>query len=62
MILYYAMKFIKKQKLSKKVKKMVLIIGDSGESYLSHAYNNNWMTEKKLLDKKITKELKEFYI
>lgn len=62
MMLYYAMKFIKKSKVSKKIKKMVLIIGDSGESYLSHAYNDNWMNEKKLLDPKVSKELKEFYI
>ena len=62
MILYYAMKFIKKETLSKKIKKMVLIIGDSGESYLTHAFNDEWMKEKELLDEKIVQELKDFYI
>lgn len=62
MALYYAMKFIKKEPPSKKKKKMVLIIGDSGESYLTHAFDDNWMKEKKLLDKKVTKELQDFYI
>lgn len=62
MILYYAMKFIKNEPISKKIKKMVLIIGDSGESYLSHAYNDNWMIERELLDEQISKELSEFYI
>jgi len=62
MVLYYAMKFIKKSPISKKIKKIVLIIGDNGESYLSHAFNDKWMREKKLLDPKITEELKKFYI
>jgi cystathionine beta-synthase len=62
MVLYYAMKFIKEKLISKKIKKMVLIIGDSGESYLTHAFNDDWMTEKKLLDEKIKKELIKFYI
>ena len=62
MVLYYAMKFIKKNPASKKIKKMVLIIGDNGESYLSHAFNDNWMIENELLDESITKELTEFYI
>lgn len=62
MILYYAMKFIKKNSISQKIKKMVLIIGDSGESYLSHAFNENWMIQKELLDQNITQELIDFYI
>ena len=62
MVLYYAMKFIKKQPISKKIKKLVLIIGDSGESYLSHAFNDNWMIEKELLDEHVSRELSEFYI
>jgi len=62
MVLYYAMKFIKGEPVSKKTKKMALIIGDSGESYLSHAFDDDWMTKNKLLDKKITKELIDFYI
>jgi cystathionine beta-synthase len=62
MVLYYAMKFIKNEPITNNIKKMVLIIGDSGESYLSHAFNDDWMIEKELLDKNITKELMEFYI
>jgi len=62
MSLYYAMKFIKNDPVTNDIKKMVLIIGDSGESYLTHAFDDNWMKEKELLDKNITKELKEFYI
>lgn len=62
MILYYAMKFIKGEPMTDKIKKMVLIIGDSGESYLTHAFNDDWMIEKELLDKNITNELSEFYI
>ncbi len=46
---------------SDKINKIVLIIGDGGESYLSHAYNDNWMIENELLDESITKELTEFY-
>ena len=62
MTLYYAMKFIKESPISEKIKKMVLIIGDSGESYLSHAYNDEWMKDKELLDENIAQELSEFYI
>jgi cystathionine beta-synthase len=62
MVLYYAMKFIKESEETGKIKKMVLIIGDSGESYLSHAFNDNWMIEKELFDQDIIKELKKFYI
>jgi len=61
MVLYYAMKFIKEKPISKKIKKMVLIVGDSGESYLSHAFNDNWMIEKELFDKQIIRELAKFY-
>ncbi len=42
MLLYYAMKFIRESKKTDEVKKMVLIIGDSGTSYLSHAFNDSW--------------------
>lgn len=62
MVLYHAMKFVKEKPISKKPKKIVLIIGDSGESYLSHAYNDSWMIEKELLDEQVSKELSEFYI
>ncbi len=62
MALYYAMKFIKESPKTDKIKKVVLIIGDSGESYLTHAFNENWMAEKELLGEQITHELAEFYI
>lgn len=62
MVLYYAMKFIKEEPVSKEIKKMVLIIGDSGESYLTHAFDDNWMKERDLLDEKTPKELSDFYI
>lgn len=62
MVLYYAMKFIKNEPVTDKIKKVVLIIGDSGESYLTHAFDDNWMIEKNLLDEKINNELREFYI
>ncbi len=62
MLLYYAMKFIKNTSLSDRVKKMVLIIGDSGESYLSHAFNDGWMIENELMDKQIIIDLSKFYL
>jgi hypothetical protein len=62
MVLYHAMKLVKGKPISDKIEKIVLIIGDSGESYLSHAYNDTWMTDNKLLDDNITKELADFYI
>jgi cystathionine beta-synthase len=62
MVLYYAMKFIKESPITEKIKKIVLIIGDSGESYLSHAFNDNWMIEKELIDEQITKNLAEFFL
>jgi cystathionine beta-synthase len=62
MILYYAMKFIKSEPTTDKIRKIVLIIGDSGESYLTHAFSNDWMIEKELLDENIIRELKNFYI
>lgn len=62
MTLYYAMKFVRENPVSEKIKKIVLIIGDSGESYLSHAFSDSWMIEKELLDENISKELSEFYI
>jgi cysteine synthase len=60
MVLYYAMKFIQNSKENSGT--MVLIIGDSGESYLSHAFSENWMIEKELLDDNVTQELSSFYI
>lgn len=62
MVLYHAMKFIKNSKKDSDIKTMVLIIGDSGESYLSHAFSENWMIEKELLDNTVTEELSSFYI
>lgn len=62
MILYYAMKYIQNSSLTKKVKKMVLIIGDSGDSYLSHAYNDVWMIKNELMDEQIMNKLSAFYI
>lgn len=62
MALYYAMKFIKNNPVSEEIKKMVLIIGDSGESYLTHAFDDDWMKERELLDEAIPKELANFYI
>lgn len=62
MTLYYAMKFIKNEPKTDEIKKIVLIIGDSGESYLTHAFDDNWMKEKGFIDESIIKELKEFYI
>ena len=41
---------------------MILIIGDSGESYLSHAFNDGWMIKNELMNKQIMNELSEFYI
>lgn len=62
MALYYAMKFIKKSSSDSKTKTMVLLIGDSGESYLTHAFSDTWMTENKLLNNTIREELASFYI
>ena len=56
------MKCVRENPDSEKIKKIVLIIGDSGESYLSHAFSDSWMIEKELLDENISKELSEFYI
>lgn len=62
MLLFYAMKFIRETTKSNIIKKMVLIIGDSGESYLSHAFNDGWMITNELLNKQIENELTEFYL
>lgn len=62
MLLYYSMKFIKDSPESEKIKKMVLIIGDSGESYLAHAFNEGWMIQNELINKQVMNELAEFYI
>lgn len=61
MLLYYTMKFIKTQPITDKKKKIVLIIGDRGESYLTHAFNENWMIENELLNTQIEKDLALFY-
>lgn len=61
MILYYAMKYIQKSPKNKKSKTMVLLIGDSGESYLTHAFSDTWMKKNKLLADKVVKELSLFY-
>jgi cysteine synthase len=62
MLLYYAMKYIQEQKETDDIKEMVLIIGDSGESYLSHAFNDAWMIENELMDKQVENDLNEFYL
>lgn len=62
MVLYYAMKFIQESPKNSEVKTAVLIIGDSGESYLTHAFSDTWMIEKELLNNNINKELSSFYI
>lgn len=62
MLLYYSMKFIKDTPKSNRIKKMILIIGDSGESYLSHAYNDGWMIQNELINKQIMNDLAEFYL
>jgi cysteine synthase len=62
MTLYYAMKFIQNNPQDSKNKTMVLMIGDSGESYLTHAFSDTWMIKNELLDDAITEELSSFYI
>lgn len=62
MVLYYAMKFIQNTPQNSGIKKMVLIIGDSGESYLTHAFSDTWMIENELLDNTVTDKLSSFYI
>ncbi|MCB0732325.1 MAG: cysteine synthase family protein [Ignavibacteriae bacterium] len=62
MLLYYSMKYIKDTPKSNEIKKMVLIIGDSGESYLAHAFNDGWMIKNELINKQIINDLSEFYI
>lgn len=62
MVLYYAMKYIKNSPQNKENKNMVLLIGDSGESYLTHAFSDTWMIKNKLLDEEVTDELSAFYI
>lgn len=62
MTLYYAMKFIKSTPISPEIKKMVLIVGDSGESYLSHAFNDSWMIKNELMDQQVISDLSKFYI
>ena len=62
MVLYYAMKFIQNSREDSDIKKMVLMIGDSGESYLTHAFSDTWMIENELLDDAVTEKLSSFYI
>lgn len=62
MLLYYAMKYIRETEKSDRIKKLVLIIGDSGSSYLSHAFNDTWMIENELLDESVVNTLREFYV
>lgn len=62
MVLYYAMKFVQNSPQNSDIKTMILLIGDSGESYLTHAFSDTWMTENELLDDKIKQELSNFYI
>ena len=62
MVLYYAMKFIQNSPQDSKEKTMVLMIGDSGESYLTHAFSDTWMIENELLDDTIKEKLSSFYI
>jgi len=61
-VLYYAMKFIQNSPKNSDTKTMVLMIGDSGESYLTHAFSDTWMIENELLDNAITQKLSSFYI
>ena len=62
MVLYYAMKFIKNSPPNSENKTMVLLIGDSGESYLTYAFSDTWMKENELLDDTIAEKLSSFYI
>lgn len=61
MILYYTMSFIKSHPLLTDPKKIVLIIGDGGDGYLPHAFNDNWMEENQLIDDEVINELSQFY-
>ena len=61
MVAYYAMKYIDGTEPSRRRKAMVLLVGDGGESYLSHAFNETWMIENELLEPRVEKELAAFY-
>jgi cystathionine beta-synthase len=61
MVVYYAMKYIRGFEPGRDRKSMVLLVGDGGESYLSHAFNENWMIENELLDPLVEKDLAGFY-
>lgn len=61
MVAYYAMKYIGGAELGRDRKTMVLLVGDGGESYLSHAFNETWMIENELLEPNVEKELAAFY-
>jgi cystathionine beta-synthase len=58
---YYAMTFIRGSEAGRGRKTMVLLVGDGGESYLSHAFNGTWMIENELLDPGVEKDLAAFY-
>jgi len=62
MALYYAMKFIQNSQENSDIKTIVLLIGDNGESYLTHAFSDTWMIENELLDDAVTEKLSSFYI
>lgn len=62
MTLYYAMKFIQNSPQDSQTKSMVLLIGDSGQGYLTHAFSDTWMIENELLDNTIEEKLSAFYI
>lgn len=61
MVAYYAMKHISGIAPGSERKVMALLVGDGGESYLSHAFNETWMIENELLDPGVEKELAAFY-
>lgn len=61
MVAYYAMKYIGGTEPSRERKTMVLLVGDGGESYLSHAFNETWMIENELLEPRVEMELAAFY-
>jgi hypothetical protein len=61
MVAYYAMTCIGGIEPGFERKTMVLLVGDGGESYLSHAFNDTWMIENELLEPRVEKELAAFY-
>lgn len=60
--LYQTMKFIQQQDNNNtSPKTLVVVICDSGQYYLSHAYNDEWMQEMNLFEPAIETELAAFY-